>query len=179
MYCLVKPVFTHESLHTTHFKVLCCLLARWDHHQDINPCSLIEQTSSTNIHLFIYWPWQIKLIIEFTFKSNYHCCTLHALITNMSYNTKDQGLIKSKFVPVLNKLSSMSCRHMEELRYSLTILDIDTRWRWLVSCTPLKLYPRAERPQYTLYRRRRGPQSRFGHCQEIRKWLNCSTCFGP
>jgi hypothetical protein len=35
----------------------------------------------------------------------------------------------------------MPWRHMREWRYSCTILDVDTRWRWAVSFTPWPLYP--------------------------------------
>jgi hypothetical protein len=41
-------------------------------------------------------------------------------------------------------------------------LDLDTSWRWVVSFTPLPLYPRRKCPQYTLDRMLGGPQSRSG-----------------
>jgi hypothetical protein len=45
-------------------------------------------------------------------------------------------------VPVLNWLSTMPWRYMEEWRHSSTFLDLFTRWGWVVSFTPLLLYPR-------------------------------------
>jgi hypothetical protein len=47
-------------------------------------------------------------------------------------------------------------------RYSSTILDLGTSWRWVVSFTPLPLYPRGKSPLYTLDMRLRGPHSRSG-----------------
>jgi hypothetical protein len=47
---------------------------------------------------------------------------------------------------------------MEEWRYSSTILDLDTGWKWMVSFMPL--------PPYPLDRRLDGPQSRSGLCGE-------------
>jgi hypothetical protein len=42
------------------------------------------------------------------------------------------------------------------------ILDLGTRWRWVVSFTPRPLYPQGMRPCYPLDRRLSGPQSRSG-----------------
>jgi hypothetical protein len=47
---------------------------------------------------------------------------------------------------------------MGEWRYSTTILDLGTRWRWTVSFTPLSLYPRERNPRYPLDRRLCVPQ---------------------
>jgi hypothetical protein len=41
-------------------------------------------------------------------------------------------------------------------------LDLVTRWRGVVSFTPLPLYPRGKSPRYPLDRRQSGPQSRSG-----------------
>jgi hypothetical protein len=43
------------------------------------------------------------------------------------------------------------------------IIDLGTRWRWVVSFTPRPLYPQGENPWYPLDRRLGGPQSRSGH----------------
>jgi hypothetical protein len=40
------------------------------------------------------------------------------------------------------------------------IHDLGTRWRWVVSFTPLPLYPQGNSPWYPLERRLGGPQSR-------------------
>jgi hypothetical protein len=42
------------------------------------------------------------------------------------------------------------------------ILDLGTRWRWVVSFMPRPLYPRGKSPWYPLDRRLGGPQSRSG-----------------
>jgi hypothetical protein len=46
----------------------------------------------------------------------------------------------------------MPRRHMEEWRYSSTILGFGTGWRWVVSFTPRPLYPQGNRPRYPLDR---------------------------
>jgi hypothetical protein len=43
------------------------------------------------------------------------------------------------------------------------ILDLGTRWRWVVSFTPRPLYPQGKSPCYPLDRRLGGPQKRSGH----------------
>jgi hypothetical protein len=53
-------------------------------------------------------------------------------------------ICKEGKVPVLNYLSITPWRHMGEWRYCSTILDLGTRWRWVVSFTPRPLYPRGE-----------------------------------
>jgi hypothetical protein len=40
----------------------------------------------------------------------------------------------------------MAWRHMGKWRYSSTILDLGTRWRWVFSFTPLPLYPWGKSP---------------------------------
>jgi hypothetical protein len=47
-------------------------------------------------------------------------------------------------------------------------LDLGTSWRWVVSFTPLPLYPRGKSPQYPLDRRLGGPQSQSGRLGELR-----------
>jgi hypothetical protein len=43
------------------------------------------------------------------------------------------------------------------------ILDLGTRWRWVVSFMPWPLYPQGKSTWYPLDRRLGGPQSHFGH----------------
>jgi hypothetical protein len=45
-------------------------------------------------------------------------------------------------------------------------LDLGTSWMWVVSFTPLPLYPRGKSPRYTLVRRLGGPQSQSGRSGE-------------
>jgi hypothetical protein len=59
------------------------------------------------------------------------------------------GLItlgKGKVVFVLNKLSTMPWRHVGVWRYRSTILDLGTRWRWVVIFTHRPLYLRGKSP---------------------------------
>jgi hypothetical protein len=57
---------------------------------------------------------------------------------------------------------------MEEWRYSWTILDLGTRWKWVVDFTPWSLYPQGKSPWYNSDRRLSGPQGRYGR-SEIEK----------
>jgi hypothetical protein len=46
------------------------------------------------------------------------------------------------------------------------ILDLGTRWRWVVSFTPWPLYLQRKSPWYPFDRRLAGPQSRSGRVGE-------------
>jgi hypothetical protein len=47
------------------------------------------------------------------------------------------------------------------------ILNLYTKWTWVVNCTPQPLFPQRKGPWYPLYRRMGGPQIRSGHnCSE-------------
>jgi hypothetical protein len=46
------------------------------------------------------------------------------------------------------------------------ILDLGTRWRWVVSFTPQLIYPQGKSPWYPLDRRLGGPQNRSGRAGE-------------
>jgi hypothetical protein len=46
------------------------------------------------------------------------------------------------------------------------ILDLDTRWKWVVSFTLRPLYPQGKSSCYSLDKRLGGPQSRSGRCGE-------------
>jgi hypothetical protein len=60
---------------------------------------------------------------------------------------------------------------MGECTFSSTILDLVTRWRWVVSFAPWPLYHLGKSPRYTLDRRLGGPQSRSGWCRVKRNLL--------
>jgi hypothetical protein len=60
---------------------------------------------------------------------------------------------------------------MWEWRYSSTILDLDTRWRWVVSFSPRPLHPRGKSPPHELDRRLSGPKYRSGRCGEKKNLL--------
>jgi hypothetical protein len=68
---------------------------------------------------------------------------------NHGWTWRDQwssNRVNHKVVSLLNYLSTMPWKHMGEWRYSSTFLDLDTRWRWVVSFRPLPLYPRKPPP---------------------------------
>jgi hypothetical protein len=56
--------------------------------------------------------------------------------------------------------------------YGSTILHLSTRWRWVVSFTPLQLYPRENNPWYALDRGLAGPQNRSGRCGDEKNLLS-------
>jgi hypothetical protein len=49
---------------------------------------------------------------------------------------------------------------MVEWKYSPRILNLDTRWRWMVSFTPRHLHPQRKKPVFPLGRRLSGYHSR-------------------
>jgi hypothetical protein len=53
------------------------------------------------------------------------------------------------------------------------ILNLDTKWSWVVSSTPLPLYPRGKRPRFPLDRRLGGPQCRSGSGGEEKNLYSC------
>jgi hypothetical protein len=60
----------------------------------------------------------------------------------------------------------MQWRLMEEWRYSSTLLDLGTRWKWVVSFRPLPLYIRGKNTRYSLDRRVGAPQSQSACWEE-------------
>jgi hypothetical protein len=59
--------------------------------------------------------------------------------------------------------------HIGEWRYSSTIFDLGTKWRWVVSFVLLLLYPSGSSPRYPLDRRLGGPQNRSERNQRKKK----------
>jgi hypothetical protein len=79
---------------------------------------------------------------------------------------------------------SIEFRCMGKRRYRSTILNPGTRFRRVVSFTPLSLYPRGKSSRYPLDRRKSGPQSPSERCgkeniflpiSEIEPQLLCPT----
>jgi hypothetical protein len=58
-----------------------------------------------------------------------------------------------------------------EWRCNSTILNLSASCEWVISCTPLPLYPWGNSPQYPLCRRLVGPQSQSGCYGEERNHL--------
>jgi hypothetical protein len=61
------------------------------------------------------------------------------------------------------------------------ILNLSTRWRWMVSSTPRPLYPRRRSSRYPLYRRLGEPQSRSACISNFAKvsWKLCAPTGMP
>jgi hypothetical protein len=77
---------------------------------------------------------------------------------------------KGNIVPAFNYLSTTTWRHIGEWRYSCTMLDLDTSWRWVVSLKPLPLYLQRKRPQYPLSRSWVGPRASLDDVEKIISW---------
>jgi hypothetical protein len=60
----------------------------------------------------------------------------------------------------------MSWKHMGVWRCSSTILDLGTRWRWVISFMPRPLHPWGNSPRHPLDGRLGEPQSRYRRCGE-------------
>jgi hypothetical protein len=70
--------------------------------------------------------------------------------------------VKTKAVPVLARVGVLGSGGIAQC-----ILDLGTRWRWVVSFTPRPLYPQGKSPWYPLDRRVGGvPQNRSGRSGE-------------
>jgi hypothetical protein len=89
---------------------------------------------------------------------------LSPLYTIIYTRNSSGGKAKSKVVPVLNWLSITHWRRVRKCRYSSIILDLGSRWRWVISFTPWPLYPQGKSPRYPLDRWLARPQNRCGRC---------------
>jgi hypothetical protein len=109
-----------------------------------------------------------------------HCCyqLLSAHVTRslgvcecfMSWTPKFHLGLKTQQASVeAVKLKHYAMKTYRGERCSSTFLDLGTRWRWVVSLTPLPLYLRGESPRYPLDRRLGRFQRRSGRCGEEKK----------
>jgi hypothetical protein len=105
-----------------------------------------ERRSSTSKYLFIRATWSICSVF---FQYLMLCCCAWIVITR---GTLVDMWGTGKVVSVLNKLSISIWKLMEERPFNSTILDLGTRWRWVVSFTPRPLYPGGKSPLYPFYR---------------------------
>jgi hypothetical protein len=60
---------------------------------------------------------------------------------------------------VVNQIGTMPWRHVGQLMYSSTILNLGTRWRWVASFTPWPLYPPGKQLPVTIGPARWTPDS--------------------
>lgn len=65
---------------------------------------------------------------------------------------------------MLNWLSTTPWRRLGEWSYSSTILNLDIRWKWVVSFTLRPPYPQIKSSRYPFDRILPGSQSRSGRC---------------
>jgi hypothetical protein len=129
---------------------------------------------------------QFRVLTYFlgTFNFTLHVmrCSTDYNVGNMMFNSQAQttiGLrtyvmthasmsrVRGKVVPVLTQLSTMPSRRMGSGCIYPRFLDLGTSWWWVVSFTPLLLYPRGKSLRYPLDRRLGGPQSRSGRHGEV------------
>jgi hypothetical protein len=94
--------------------------------------------------------------------------------------TRTKGLIQfgpfvtqSDIFQLVNKTNKCKVFHMGKWRYSSTIQDLDTRWRWEVSFTPQPLYHQGNCPRHPLNRKLGGPQNRSGRYGEDKNSCPC------
>jgi len=97
----------------------------------------------------------------------------HELISKPLFQAKNLTIYKFKMNPVLN-----SAPHHENLlgveMYSWPcILNLDTRWRWVVRFTLRPLYSRRKSPQYPLDRKLIGTKSGSGRGGEEKNYCPC------
>jgi hypothetical protein len=92
--------------------------------------------TSTILDLGTRWRW----IFNFTPRSLYR-------------QGKSRSSHESKVFRVLNLISTAPWRRVGEWKYSSTIIDLDTRWRCVITFTPRPIYPWGRSPRYPLYRR--------------------------
>jgi hypothetical protein len=99
-------------------------------------------------------------------KSNKSCLIVRYVLTKHVYKLRKSHFqhIWSNVVPVLNLLSTTPWRHTGKCRCNYIVLDVDTRWRWVVRLTPRPLYPGEHSPRYPLDRSLGGPQTWSGRC---------------
>jgi hypothetical protein len=71
---------------------------------------------------------------------------------------------------VVKQRQSKTWRYTEEWRYTSTVLELVTRWRLVVSFTPLLPHPQGNSPRYPLGRSLYGHQIWSGRCEII---LHC------
>jgi hypothetical protein len=68
--------------------------------------------------------------------------TMPSFIICTPHQLKKRKVKLSLYLLVIIQLSTVPWRHMGEWRYSSIILNLGTKWGWVLSFTPLPLYPR-------------------------------------
>jgi hypothetical protein len=99
-----------------------------------------------------------------------NCKTLvHIRDTGFKCTIRNLTNNRTNSIKVKVKLSLCLTKHHDMKTYwgsggiAPRILDLGTRWMWVVSFTPQPLYRQGKSPWYLLYRRLVGPQNHSGH----------------
>jgi hypothetical protein len=53
-----------------------------------------------------------------------------------------------------------------EWRYSFNLIELDSRWRSVVSFTSLPVFPQGKSPRHLFVKKFIAPPSQFGRCEE-------------
>jgi hypothetical protein len=127
-----------------------------------------SSNTSTTSHVFMAW-WLLRTLplYQFTYgllrdafsSSNYNVCVCVCVCVYI-YKIKEVKLSKC----LINY--ALCYEDILEWMYSSTILDLGTKWRWVVSFTSRPHYSRRKIPQHPLDRMVGGPQVRSGRCGE-------------
>jgi hypothetical protein len=94
-------------------------------------------------------------------------------------------VIKDKkigFFLCLINLSKTPWKSMGDWRYSFAILHLGARWRWVVSFTPLPLYPAGKQPPIPIAQEAGWPQgrsARYGQENSLASHVNRTPGFQP
>lgn len=112
-------------------------------------------------------PWCIRVIQDSFHSHNLNCSIFLKLIWRVFVSPVLEMLISWNSATVFWAAATPVAVHtVRTYRVSgilgAVILNVDTGWRWVVSLTPRLLYLLEKRARCLLYRRLRGPQSRFG-----------------
>jgi hypothetical protein len=138
----------------------------------INTCSPNKGLLCTVVILYYHRKWQAALLSQIYSHgtdrkentlwtvSNNACIVVPCLVVTQQRSllplSKETATVYRVYSCMKNSI------HMGEWSYSSTILDLGTRWRWVVRFIPKSFYSQGKSPQYPLNRRLGGLQSQSG-----------------
>jgi hypothetical protein len=129
-----------------------------------NVCDAHSLTLPLRKLSILYKVWEIWGFHGGEDSSLYLCCGRSVLSPSSGWTW-----MKMKVKVKLSMCHNWAPRHVDvfgSAGVAPRILDLGTRWRWVVSFTPRPLYPQGKCPFYPLDRRLGGPQSRSWHGSE-------------
>jgi hypothetical protein len=113
------------------------------------------------------WSYKDNLYTPFVYRTsvtvlkNLWLQAIKRCICVIGYQWHDAWEVKVKLSLCLTKHHAMKTYYGSG-GIASRILDLGTRWRWVVSFTSRPLYPQGKSPRYPLDRKLGGPQSRSG-----------------